>query len=259
MISAMIFDLDGTVYRGTDVLPGAVAFFAECKKHPIRTMFYTNRAHRSREATVAKLRDMGIQTTVDDVLTAARVTASQMREKRVFCVGTEFLHQELVAENATLTEDKPDCVVVGFTESFAACDLEKAARFIREGAAFIGTNPDLYILENGVVVWENGALLAAVEESSGQKPQICGKPNRSGIDLALSDWDVDRREVFMVGDNPKTDILCGRSAGVRTALTLTGITTAAEASQVEADWVVDGYADLWDRVFGPDGIAYKTA
>jgi HAD superfamily hydrolase (TIGR01457 family) len=250
IISGMIFDLDGTIYNGNTAIPHAVDFITELQEHGIGVMFYTNRAHRTPEQIAEKLTEMNFQVTANQILTSALVTAHALHGKRVFCIGENPLTQALKSADITITENNPDYVVVGYVEDLKGAELTKAVQYITHGEAlFVATNQDPYIIVDGKRVPENGAIVAAVQAAAGIKPVVYGKPNPAGIQLALQILQLSLEEVFIVGDSPATDIQCGINAGIRTALILSGVTSAQQALCSEAEWVVKDYKDLRSRVF----------
>jgi len=249
-VSGMVFDLDGTIYSGGEIIPGACEFLSKLQECGIPVMFYTNRAHRTPEQIARKLQGMNLRVSEEQILTSALVTAHSLQGKRVFCIGEDALVQALEQKNVTITDDNPDYVAVGYVEDLKGTELTKAVQCLTDGnAEFAATNLDPYIIVDGKRVPENGALTAAVQAASGMEPVVFGKPNPAGLHMVLQAMNLPPEEVVIVGDTPSTDILCGINAGVRTALILTGVTSARQAAVSEAEWIVHDYDDLSSRVF----------
>lgn len=251
-VRGVILDLDGTVYRGREAVAGAAEFVRRVEETGIKYLFVTNRANRTPEEVCTQLGGFGISCGVEQVVTSAQVTADYIKTGRVFCVGEEGLQRELEARGITVTEEKPDYVVVSFDRTFTYAKLQTACRLIRAGAQFIATNPDRCLEVEGGTVPGTGALVAAVATGSGTTPVMMGKPERRIMDVSLQRLGLGPDETIAVGDNVETDIPAGQRAGMRTALILTGVSTRQETERaaVAPTWIVDGFEELWEIVRG---------
>jgi HAD superfamily hydrolase (TIGR01457 family) len=251
MIQGIIFDLDGTIYRGSQAVPGAADFVSRVAEQGIKVLFVTNRSNRTPESVCTQLRGYGISCTIENILTSAQATARHLRSGSVFFIGEEGLEQALIAAGLTMDPQSPDYVVVGFDRAINYTKIEKASRLIRAGARFIATNPDKAVNADGGISPGNGAIVAAIATASGVSPVVVGKPQRAIIDIALERMGLAPEHVILVGDNLETDIRAGINAGIRTVLILTGVSTRMDVmdSPVKADRVVEDYDELADVVF----------
>lgn len=250
-ISAVLIDLDGTVYSGEDPIAGAADFVAELERRGIDYLFVTNRANRGPQVVVDHLAELGIACSVDAILTSAQATAVRLGGGRAFCLGESGLIDALERGGIEVVEAEPDWVVVSYDRALTYEKLERAVRFLAKGAGFIATNPDPVIITEFGLSPETGSILAAVESASGRKAEIIGKPQRPIIDAAIQRLGRPRRETIILGDNLDTDILAGHNAGLRSALILTGISNRAEAvaSGHPPDWVAEDYDALHRLLF----------
>lgn len=245
-IRGLLFDLDGTVYRGDDPIPGAADFLRRAGAAGLDCLFVTNRANRTPEAVALQLNDMGIDCGPAQILTSAQATAAYLGPCRAYCLGEEGLHAALAEGGIALVESAPDAVVASYDRGLTYDKLLKAARFILEGARFLGTNPDpIIVLEDGPAP-ETGVTLAALTAATGRRPEIVGKPERAIIDSAVARLGLPREELVVVGDNIATDILAAQNAGLRSALILTGVSTRADlaAAATPPTWTAETYDDL---------------
>lgn len=250
MIKAMIFDLDGTIYSGCEPIPGAVEFVDRLQDHGIAVRYYTNRAVLTPAQIAEEMNSMKIKVSPDQILTSAIVTAHHLHGQKVFYIGEKALGIALENEDIIFSDDNPDCVVVGFVEDLKGDALKKAVQLIHhQGAGFVATNQDPYIIVAGKRVPENGAILASIEAVTDVNPLVYGKPNPAGIHLILDKLKVKPRELIMVGDTPATDIECGIKAGVQTALIMTGIASVHEAAESRADMICSDYTALSAGIF----------
>ncbi len=251
-IGGLLFDLDGTVYRGSDPIPGAADFLRRARAAGLDCLFVTNRANRTPEAVALQLNAMGIDCEPERILTSAQATAAYLGPCRVYCLGEEGLRQALAEGGSRLVEDAPDAVVVSYDRGLTYDKLCKAARFILAGARFVGTNPDPVItLEDGPAP-ETGMTLAALVAVTGRRPEIVGKPERAIIDSAVARLARRRDELVVVGDNIATDILAAQNAGLRSALILTGVSTRADLAAAAAPptWIAEDYGELEAALLG---------
>ncbi len=249
LMKAMIFDLDGTIYNGSKLIPGAADFIDLLTNLGITVRYYTNRSALSPEQIADKLNRLKLKVSPKQVLTSSQVTARQLRGRKVFFIGGEALRTALENENADFCDENPDTVVFGHVDSLTRSTLRKAVRLIHhQGAGLVATNGDPWIIEDGMRVPGNGAFLAALETACGKKAEIFGKPDPAGINMIVKALGLHPGEVLMLGDNEATDIQSGVRAGIRTALILTGVTASKDAAGSKADWVVKDYSELTDRI-----------
>jgi len=249
-ISALLFDLDGTVYRGEEAIEGASEFITSLS---IPYLFVTNRGNRKPETVAKQLRAMGIDCEKSDVLTSAQALADYLKKpSSAFCIGEEGLSSALMDCGITISEKNPDYVVVSYDRSFDYNKLLKALRFIKQGSKLVATNDDTVIyLEDGIAP-EAGPLVAAIENASGVKAKIIGKPHSIIMEAAFSKLQIEREECVMIGDNLDTDILAAQNVGIRSALMLTGVSTLEEVekSQIKPTWIAKDYKTLQCQLFG---------
>ena len=247
-IRALLFDLDGTVYRGTDAVPGAADFIRELSGRGIRALFVTNRANRSAAAVAEHLNALGITCVADDVITSAEVAAAAVRGKKVFMIGETALADALRDCDVTLSErgQPVDAVVIGFDRDITLEKCVTATRAVLDGAQLIATNPDVLVNREDGITPGNGAFVAIVETATGQRATVMGKPQPAIVELALQRAGISAGQAVMIGDNLATDIAAGAAAGVRTALILTGVSSRADAAEFDPapTWIVADYEAL---------------
>jgi 4-nitrophenyl phosphatase len=250
MIRGVILDLDGTVYLGKEVIPGAPEFVAHLKEQGIPHLFVTNRSNRKPEVIRDQLVDLGIPCTVDEILTSAQATVAYVGEGSAYVVGEDGLIAEVEKGGITLTDDHPDWVIVSFDRQFNYDKLKVACRCIDEGGRFIATNPDKGLRVERGISPGTGAIVAAVEAGCGVSPTVIGKPERLIMDMALERLDLPARDVLAIGDNIDTDILAAHRAGLPSMLILEGISHEAdvERAEVKPTWVIASYAELMSRL-----------
>ncbi|WP_020590617.1 HAD-IIA family hydrolase [Kiloniella laminariae] len=251
-ISALLFDLDGTVYRGGNAIPGASDFIQSLKARNIPFLFVTNRGNRRPEEVAQQLQDMGIPCSADDVLTSAQAVAMQLKAgTRAYCLGEEGLTSILEEAGITITDENADVVVVSYDRGMNYEKLSKALRLIDGGARFIATNTDRLITVEDGILPEAGPLVAAVQAATGKEPEVFGKPESQIMEAALARLDKPASECVIIGDNLFTDILAGHKSGMKSILILTGVATRSEgeAAEHKPTWIVEDYQELEQLLF----------
>lgn len=250
MLSGVILDLDGTVYLGSQQVPGASEFVAFLAEQDIACLFVTNRSNRKPEDVAAHLREYGIPCEVEHVLTSSQATVQYLKQGSAYVIGEEGLTSELSKAGIAITDQNPDYVIVSLDRQFNYDKLMVACNLIAGGATFIATNPDKVLKVATGLNPGTGSIVAAVEAASGVTPLVIGKPEKLIMEMALARLGLAAGDVIAVGDNVMTDIPAGAAAGMRTVLLLTGVSQRheADAGPFRPDWVLDGFAELTDLV-----------
>lgn len=248
-----IFDLDGTLYLGERLLPGAARVIAALREAGRRLCFLSNKPIQSRAEYAAKLTRLGVPATTDEVINSsyvlARWLAGEAPGARCFVIGEPPLVAEL--EEAGLKPvDGPevDWVVVAFDRTFDYRKLDVALQAVkRHGARLIGTNPDRTCPVEGGEIPDAAGMIGAVEGVTGRRAEpIVGKPSPIMLAVALECLGFAARECAIVGDRLETDIAMGKAAGLASILVLTGITPAGspEIARWQPDHVIRSLEEL---------------
>ena len=238
-IRTVLFDMDGVLYRGAQPLPGVNEMLAFLETHGIAYASITNNASLTQQQFAAKVQKMGLKLAADRIMTSSVATNVYLRSvasrgTAVYAIGMDGLSEPLFGDGYFVLDEKnPAYVVVGVDFEVTYAKLRAACLAIRAGASFIGTNPDkTFPAEDGIVPG-CGALLAALEAATSQKPMIIGKPEPGMFIAAMALLEAQTPTTLIIGDRYDTDILGGAKAGLRTAMVLTGVSTAAEVEHEE--------------------------
>jgi phosphoglycolate/pyridoxal phosphate phosphatase family enzyme len=248
-----IFDLDGTVYLGERLLPGAKAVIPALRADGRRVCFLSNKPIQSREEYAAKLTRLGVPAEVDEVINSSYVLARYLAREapgaRCFVIGEPPLIAEL-ARAGLRPVDGPqaDYVVVAFDRTFDYRKLDVALQAVkRYGARLIGTNPDRTCpVEDGEIP-DAAGMIGAVEGVTGRKVEpIVGKPSPITLEVALQRLALTPAECAVVGDRLETDITMGKAAGLATILVLTGVTRPGDPAiaRWQPDHVIESLEDF---------------
>jgi 4-nitrophenyl phosphatase len=246
-----LIDLDGTMYRGKEVIKEAGDFVRRLKEKGLPYLFVTNNSSRRPEQVAEKLQTFGISAEKEQVFTTSMATAQFIADKKPGCtayvIGEEGIRSALEEKGITLQEEKPDFVVVGIDRGINYEKLALACLGVRNGAAFISTNGDIAIPTERGLLPGNGSLTSVVTVSTQTQPIFIGKPESIIMEQALEVLGVSKEETLMVGDNYDTDIKAGMNAGLDTLLVHTGVTTKEILKQMEEQpTYVINTLDEWD-------------
>lgn len=247
-----VFDLDGTVYLGDALLPGAGEVLMQLK-HRSRVVYLTNKPLQMPADYAAKLTHLGVETSPDEVVSSTDALVLYLAQHaptaRLFVIGEPPLVELLGSigyEVADKAEDV-DVVVVSFDRTFNYHKLQVAFDAVRRGARIVATNPDAYCPTPEGGLPDCAAILAAVEASTGARAEaIVGKPSLHMAATTLDRLGVPARETLLAGDRLTTDVRMANEAGLASALVLTGATSLDEAlrSPDQPDYIVGGLAEL---------------
>jgi len=256
--SGVIFDLDGTVYRGDQLIPGARETIERLRRraHPI--VFVTN-ALESPAAHAAKLIRLNVPASPDEVVTAplvlTRYLNRHMPGATVFAISDPPLLEALSA-GFRLSEapEEIDVVVVSCDKTFDFRKLNVGFQALRRGARFLAINADPTCPVPGGELPDAGAVIGALEGCTRRKVElVLGKPSPLVAEAALERLGRRASECLLVGDSLEADVVMGHRAGMTTALVLTGVTRRADLAHapVQPDYVLASIAEV-PRLFGDD-------
>ena len=250
-IENLIIDMDGVLYRGDEAIPGVEEFFAFLRKRPIGFILATNNSTRTAQQCVDKLTRMGVEVALSEILTSSQATALYLKAlappgTKVYVIGEEGLETAVHERGYIISGDGAEFVVVGMDRRLTYEKLKVATLLIRKGARFIGSNPDKTLPTEEGFIPGAGAMLAALEASTGVAPTIVGKPERTIFELALAKLGSSQKDTAIVGDRLDTDVLGGYNAGLTTILVLSGATNRQDmdSTPVKPDLVFEDIRHL---------------
>ena len=244
-----ILDMDGTVYLGNQLFPETLPFLQRIRENGASYLFFTNNASRAKDTYVSRLNGMGIPAGPENILTSAETTIAFLKQHRpgksVYVVGTPDLIRSFEDAGICVEEDAP-IVVASFDTTLTYDKLEKACRYIREGAEFISTHPDFNCPVEGGFIPDSGAICALITASTGKLPLYFGKPYEDTLQIIEEFSGVAREDMVVVGDRLYTDIALGAKHGVASVLVLSGETTLEdlEGSEVQPSVIVQNVGEL---------------
>ncbi|ALN16441.1 HAD-IIA family hydrolase [Acidipropionibacterium acidipropionici] len=250
---AYVFDMDGTIYLGDHLLPGAKRMIEELRQRGIPVRFLSNNPTKDPQQYVEKLERLGLPTDISDISNTVVTTTNWLKENhpdaKVFAIAEEPLKNSLRQAGIQLSEDPEeiDIVVSSYDRGFDYRKLQIAfdAIWFHKRAFLVQTNPDRFCpFPGGRGEPDCAAMTAAIEACTGTTCQVnFGKPSPVMLTAALAGLDVDVAHCVMVGDRLATDIQMALDTGMGSACVLTGEATADDIRALDAahrpTWVLD--------------------
>jgi 4-nitrophenyl phosphatase len=239
-IKGVILDMDGVLWRGSEIIVDLQKTFQRFSELNLRVLVATNNSTRTPEIYFDKLSQFGVQLEDWQFINSSQVTAAYLAEQHpqggaVFVIGESGLRNALEEANFSVSNDGQNviAVVAGMDHSLTYQKIDLAARLIRKGVPFLGTNPDKTFPTPSGLSPGAGVVLAALEAASGVSPYVLGKPEPAMFKTAVLRLGTRTRETLMVGDRIETDITGALNAGLRTALVLSGVTSRSIAEKLQ--------------------------
>ncbi|WP_410665207.1 HAD-IIA family hydrolase [Amycolatopsis sp. lyj-84] len=230
---AVLFDLDGTVYHGSTVVPGAPEALRALRDGGTAVRWVTNNASKAPAQVSEHLEALGLPATPEEVHTSSQAAATLLGERLpqgavVLVVGTESLAAEIESAGLrTVREAGPDvaAVVQGHSPDNTWAALAEACLAIRAGALWVATNVDATLPTERGLLPGNGSMVAALRHATGLEPLVAGKPAPLLFTTAARDAGAER--ALVVGDRLDTDIEGAVAAGIDALCVMTGVADAA--------------------------------
>ncbi len=232
-----LIDMDGVIYRGSELIEGAKRFINELVEKEVPFLFLTNNSQRTRRDMLTKLNRLGIMVEESHIFTCAMATArflaAQKPNGTAYVIGEGGLLNALHQNGYSIVDYQPDYVVVGEGRTFNCEMIDKAVKLLLEGAKLISTNPDVNCPTPDGLRVGCGAIVSMLEKATGRKAFSIGKPNPVMMRAARKELGLDTSHTTMIGDTMTTDILGGVQMGYRTVLVQTGSTSLSDLTVFE--------------------------
>jgi HAD superfamily hydrolase (TIGR01450 family) len=252
-VRALAFDLDGTIYLGQDLLPGARALIEALQAEGVPYLFATNNSSKTATQYLRHLRGLGIPVERSAIVTSndvARAVLAQEGRLRPYLLATPEVTEEYREAGFEPADGDADGVLLTFDTTLTYAKLRRASDLLRDGAPYHATHPDLVCPTPEGPIPDCGAFIELLAAATGRRPTVLGKPERPMADTIRGRLHEDAHRIAFVGDRLYTDVRMANEHGFRAVLTLTGEATAADltASPYRPDLVVTTMLDLHRRL-----------
>lgn len=227
-MTSYLIDLDGTIYRGNQLIDGAAEFIQYLLDNDIPFLFLTNNAALTQEELCLKCQKLGIknirpQHFYNSAMASVSYALEKNYGKKAFVIGKNGLTKLLIENNFELVEKDADVVFVGLDPDGNYHKYSLAVQNIMSGAKLIGTNNDRRIPKEDGYHLGNGSVVEMLEYATNTKSPKIGKPHKIIVEKSIQYLNVKKEDVYIIGDNLETDILAGINNGIKTILVLTGV------------------------------------
>jgi 5'-nucleotidase len=249
-IEHYLLDMDGVIVHGTKLIPGAADFLQRLRTQGKPFLILTNNSLYTPRDLQMRLSYMGLDVPSESIFTSALATAQFLHAQRpagtAYVIGESGLTTALHDIGYILTDQEPEYVVLGETNTYSFERITRAIRFVSAGARFIATNPDVNGPGEGGIVPGTGAVASLISAATGVRPYYVGKPNPLMMRTALRTLPAHSENSVMIGDRMDTDIVAGLESGLRTLLVLTGVTSREQVERFpyRPTWIRESVADI---------------
>lgn len=248
-----IVDVDGTLVRGSQIIPGARDGLAALTDAGIEPLLFSNNPTRSPDYYRDRLLELDLPVAETAVLTAAETTARHLLAEHagdnVYVVGSNRLRARLLDAGLDVVTDPKyaEVVVVSVDETVDYSTLRRGRDALANASYYIGTDPDPTIPTEQGLAPGSGAIIAALNAMTDREPDaFAGKPSAIARKAALAEIGASPEDMLVIGDRPGTDIEMGNRAGMTTVLVRSGVSNGAPEGDGPnvPDHVVDSIADI---------------
>lgn len=246
---AVVFDMDGTLYTGESVIPGARELLAALTARGTRVCYFTNNSSRCGADYARRLAGFGFPAAPESIVTSGDVALDYVLTRypgrRVLVFGTPSL-RGCFSEAVELDDERPEVAVMGFHNEMTYPELVRLCNALRTGIPYIATHPDKNCPAEPYPVPDAGSFAALVESATGRVPDaVCGKPSATAGAYLCRRLNLSSDKIAFVGDRYSTDILLAKHSGFYSVHVQTG---AREDPETEgpADLVLPSVANLLD-------------
>ncbi|SOC13018.1 4-nitrophenyl phosphatase [Ureibacillus xyleni] len=234
---AYCFDLDGTVYRGTEGIDSAIRFIHKLQQNKIDYFLVTNNSSKTPVQLQTTLANFGLDVPEERIYSSALATAKYVnqhyREAKIHVIGSDGLFHALQKEGFETDKEElnPEVVVMGIDRTIDYMKLAKACVAVQNGAQLVGTNEDIKFPSELGFLPGNGSFVRLVANVAAVEPVFVGKPSPVMLQVIQDEYGYHKDEMVMIGDNYDTDILCGIHFGCDTIHVNTGVTSTEQVLQ----------------------------
>ena len=253
-IECWLTDMDGVLVHEGSALRGAPEFLQRLVDRERRFLVLTNNSIFTPRDLAARLVRSGLHVPEESIWTSALATADFLADQSpggsAYVIGEAGLTTALHEAGYTLTDIKPDYVVLGETRTYSFEAITTAIRLVDAGSRFLATNPDATGPSAEGPLPATGAVAALITRATGRQPYFVGKPNPMMFRSAMNRIEAHSETTAMIGDRMDTDVVAGIEAGLKTVLVLTGSTARSDIDRYpyRPTLVLDSIADVVDLI-----------
>jgi 4-nitrophenyl phosphatase len=254
-IKALILDMDGVIWKADAPIGDLTSTFRKIRERGLKFVFATNNGTKTPEEYQEKLRDLGVEVDVSQVVTSALGIAYILAQKypkgtKVFMIGEDGIRMALEAKGFEVLPleraTEAQVFVQGIDRGINFQKMAEATLLVRSGIPYYTTNTDKTFPTPRGEIPGSGAWVSVIVTATGVDPVVAGKPFPYLMELSLERLGTKKEETLVVGDRLETDIAAGQAVGCPTALVLSGVSKKEHADgwTPKIDFVADDLASL---------------
>lgn len=249
-LEGFLIDLDGTLYRGKEVIAGAPEFISTIRKKGKKLLILSNNSSMSCKSYQNKLRLLGIHINLEEIITSTIASIDYLKknypDSKVYPVGTSDFVSELQSEGIQITDTNADVVLLGFDTSLTYEKIKRATHMIRQGAHFLATHGDIFCPTDDGFIPDIGTFIPLFEKATGISPKVIGKPNHEMVESAIDRLNKKPERIGIIGDRLYTDIKMAKIYGFIGILVLSGETVMNDilTSEVRPDYIFPSIKEI---------------
>jgi HAD superfamily hydrolase (TIGR01450 family) len=228
--NSFIFDLDGTIYRGENIIPNADKTINLLKQLGKKVIFISNKTTGTVKDYFIFLKNFGLNIEIDEIINSTIVVKNYLLEnhptKKFYAIGEKVFIDELISAGLQFSNNPVEIEVLLITldRTLNYEKLEIAAKALENGARFFAANIDDTCPVDGGEVLDAGSTISALEKRTHKKLELhFGKPSDFMMKEIKSKLNGELSKALLIGDRLETDILMGLNLGIDTALVSTGV------------------------------------
>lgn len=250
-ISALLIDLDGTIYSKGKVFPQAKKALETLSEMEIPFKFITNTTTKTEKMLLESLKNLGIETKSENLFTAPKAALN-------FCKKENHKDVKLILQSDLLEVDfkelnlvskNPEAIILGdLGEKFSLKTLNPIFQDLIKGAKLVALHKNRFWESKDGLTMDLGCFVSALEFATNTKAVVCGKPSKDFFELAISDWSYPKEEIAIIGDDVENDVLGGQKAGLKGILVRTGKFNESfvQRSGVKPDLILQNFSKILD-------------
>lgn len=252
---SFIFDLDGTIYRGDNIIPDADKTINTLKELGKVTIFISNKTTGTIKEYYTFLKSYGLNINESEILNSTYVLKNYLKDnyphKTFYAIGEEIFIKEISETGLNYSEDPTmiDLLLVTLDRTLNYKKLEIAANALENGARFFAANIDDTCPVDGGEVLDAGSTISALEKRTHRKLELnFGKPSKFMMDEIMKRLSYHKLKTLLIGDRLETDIAMGNKFGIDTALVSTGVKHYTNGnSEIKPTYYLNSVVDILKR------------
>jgi HAD superfamily hydrolase (TIGR01458 family) len=224
-IHGVLLDIDGTLMTGNEPIPGAETAIRFLQENNIPYRYISNGTRKSRKNVLKKLERLGVRVSIDEIYTPAIAAIQYLHDRTIrICnlLVTDDLGEDFQEAGIVHNGDASTVVVGDAGDRFTYASMNAAFRSLMQGGELIALEKDRYWKDVDGLSLSAGPFVTALEFSTRCTAVVMGKPSPHFFLAAMKDWNVQKKQVLMIGDDIMTDVKGAQDAGLLGAITLTG-------------------------------------